>query len=162
MESIFSISQRYNALLSLVEDESVPQEEVNNALAQVQDDVVSKAGNIIMYMHSLDGYESNVDAEIKRLNNVKKMIRSRKNRVVKATVSALNSMNQKSLMTGHGELKLKKNPPAVIVDDLTKIPTAFQRQKIQVDVDKTKIKQAIKAGEQVPGVHLEQGTSLSY
>jgi hypothetical protein len=65
-------------------------------------------------------------------------------------------------MTGWGEMKLKKNPPSVVIDDLTQIPTQYQRQKIQVDIDKVAIKAAIKAGEEVPGAHLEQGTSLSY
>jgi hypothetical protein len=87
---------------------------------------------------------------------------NRKKRVERAYVFALNYMNIKSILTGWGEMKVKKNPPSVVIDDLTQIPTQYQRQKIQVDIDKVAIKAAIKAGEEVPGAHLEQGTSLSY
>jgi hypothetical protein len=71
-------------------------------------------------------------------------------------------MGMKSLMTGAGELKLKKNPPALVIDDQAKIPSKYEKQKIEISLDKVAIKAAIKAGEEVPGVHLEQGTSLSY
>jgi hypothetical protein len=71
-------------------------------------------------------------------------------------------MGDKEVITRYGVMKVRKNPPAVIVDDLTKIPTRYMRQKIQVDVDKVAIKSAIDAGEKVDGAHIEQGEKLVY
>ena len=77
-------------------------------------------------------------------------------------MSAMDNMGMKSIMTGVGELKVKKNPPAVIIDDGAQIPAKYQREKIAIEPDKKAIATAIKAGEEVPGAHMEQAVSLSY
>jgi hypothetical protein len=59
-------------------------------------------------------------------------------------------------------MKVRKNPPSVVVDDVTKIDSKYTRQKIQIDVDKIAIKKAIQAGENVPGCRLEQTEKLVY
>lgn len=162
MENIFSVSERYNNVMRLFEDENVPQDEANEALMEVMDDVVSKGENGIIYLHRVQASIEAAKLEKKKIDSYIKVMENRKKRVEAAYVYALNNMKMKSIMTGRGELKLKKNPPAVIVDDVTQIDPKYTRQKIQVDIDKTAIKAAIKAGEEVPGAHLEQGTSLSY
>lgn len=162
MENIFSVSERYNNVMRLFEDESVPQEDANEALMEVMDDVVSKGENGIIYLHRVQANIEAAKLEKKKIDNYIKAMENRKKRVEAAYVYALNNMKMKSIMTGRGELKLKKKPPAVIVDDVTQIDPKYTRQKVQIDIDKTAIKAAIKAGEEVPGAHLEQGTSLSY
>lgn len=162
MENIFAVSERYNNVMRLFEDENVPQEEANEALMEVMDDVVSKGENGIIYLHKLQNTIEAAKMEKKKIDSFIKSLESRKRRVENAYLYALDNMKMKSIMTGRGELKVKKNPPAVVVDDLTKIPTKFQSQKIQVDIDKVAIKAAIKAGENVEGCHLEQAVSLSY
>jgi hypothetical protein len=59
-------------------------------------------------------------------------------------------------------MKVKKNPPSVVIDDLSKVPTKFQHQKIEVTLDKVAIKNAIQAGEKVDGCHIEQSEKLVY
>lgn len=55
-------------------------------------------------------------------------------------------------------IQVKKNPPAVVIDDEAAIPEAF---KVQPEPppprpDKAKIRDALKAGEEVPGARLVQ------
>jgi hypothetical protein len=59
-------------------------------------------------------------------------------------------------------MKVRKNPPSVVVDDVTKIDSKYTRQKIQIDIDKIAIKKAIQAGENVAGARLEQTEKLVY
>ncbi len=162
MENIFAVSERYNNVMQLFEDENVPQDEANEALMEVIDDVVSKGENGIIYLHRLQTTIEAAKLEKKKIDSYIKAMENRKKRVETAYVYALNNMHMKSIMTGRGELKLKKNPPAVIVDDVTQIDPKYTRQKVQIDVDKVAIKKAIKEGEQVAGAHLEQAVSLSY
>jgi hypothetical protein len=162
MESLYSISERYNNLIALLDDETVSDDDVAAALAEVRDDVTTKGENIIAYLQKLDDIEEQAKRRKKEIDAYIKGIANRKKRLEKACIFALDNMKIKSIMTSKGELKTKKNPPAVIIDDLTQIPTQYQRQKIQVDIDKVAIKAAIKAGEEVPGAHLEQSVSLSY
>lgn len=162
MESLYSISQRYNAVMALADDDSIPQDEVNNALLTLEDELQEKGENCIKYLDSVQDKIDAAKANKKKLDAYIKALESRKKRVEKACIYALDTLQVKSIMTGWGEMKVKKNPPSVVIDDLTQIPTQYQRQKIQVDIDKVAIKAAIKAGGEVPGAHLEQRTSLSY
>ena len=162
MDSIIKISQRYNAVMALADDDSIPQDDVNNALLTLEDELQEKGENCIKYLDSVQDKIDAAKANKKKLDAYIKTLENRKKRVEKACIYALDTLQVKSIMTGWGEMKIKKNPPSVIIDDLTQIPTQYQRQKIQVDIDKVAIKAAIKAGEEVPGAHLEQGTSLSY
>lgn len=162
MESLYQISERYNNIVALLDDETMSEDDVAAALVEVMDDVTTKGENILSYLQKLDDIEEQAKRRKKEIDAYIKGIANRKKRLEKACIFALDNMQVKSIMTSKGELKTKKNPPAVIIDDVTKIPTQYQRQKIQVDIDKVAIKAAIKAGEEVPGAHLEQGTSLSY
>ena len=162
MDSMRGITQRYTAVMALADDDSIPQDEINNALLTLEDELQEKGENCIKYLGSIQDNIDIAKANKKKLDEYIKTLESRKKRIEQACIYALDTLQVKSIMTGWGELKIKKNPPAVIIDDVTQIPTQYQRQKIQVDVDKTAIKAAIKAGEEVPGAHLEQGTSLKY
>ncbi len=162
METMNEIAERYNAITALADDETVPQDAVNEALIKVMEDVKTKGENGIRYLNDVQEAIDKAKENKKKLDSFIKAMENRKKRVERAYIFALNYMNIKSILTGWGEMKIKKNPPAVVIDDVAKIPTHYQRQKIQVDIDKVAIKAAIKAGEEVPGAHIEQGTSLSY
>lgn len=57
-------------------------------------------------------------------------------------------------------IKIKQNPPKVILDDASAIPEAFKREEIVVHIDKNGIKQALLSGQAIRGAHLEQETRL--
>jgi hypothetical protein len=162
MDTMMGITQRYNAVMALADDDSIPQEEVNNALLTLEDELQEKGENCIKYLGSIQDNIDIAKANKKKLDEYIKTLESRKKRIEQACIYALDTLQVKSIMTGWGEMKVKKNPPAVIIDDVTQIPTQYQRQKIQVDIDKSAIKQAIKDGQQVPGAHVEQTARLAY
>lgn len=162
MESMFSLSERYTALEELLDDETIPQEEVNHALMEVMDDVKSKGENGINYLRLIDSNIQSAQDNKKRIDAYIKHLENRKKRVLNAYMSAMDNMGMKSIMTGVGELKVKKNPPAVIIEDGAKIPAQYTNQKITITPDKAKIKAALNAGETIDGCRLEQAVSLSY
>ncbi len=58
-------------------------------------------------------------------------------------------------------LSIQNNPPAVEVFNESLIPEAFKEQVITVKISKGKIKEALKAGQEVPGAVLTQGSRLA-
>ena len=62
----------------------------------------------------------------------------------------------------HFQLAIKKNPPSVDVFEPSIVPAEFMRQPDPppLQIDKTAIKDALKAGAEVPGAVLVQGTRL--
>jgi hypothetical protein len=111
-----------------------------------------------MLKHGIEDME----AEEKRIATMRKSLESRAKNLESAFAYVLNNMGDKEVITRYGVMKVRKNPPAVVVDDLSKVPTKFQHQKIEVTLDKVAIKNAIKAGEEVAGCHIEQSEKLVY
>jgi hypothetical protein len=162
MDSMRGITNRYTAVMALADDDSVPQEDINNALLTLEDELQEKGENCIKYLGSIQDNIDIAKANKKKLDEYIKTLESRKKRIEQACIYALDTLQVKSIMTGWGEMKIKKNPPSVVIDDLTAIPSEYISTKIDLVPDKTAIKKAIKAGEEVPGAHIEQGTALKY
>jgi len=162
MESLYQISERYNNIVALLDDETTSDDDVAAALAEVIDDVTTKGENIIAYLQKLDDIEEQAKRRKKEIDAYLKGIANRKKRLEKACIFALDNMKIKSIMTSRGELKTKKNPPSVVIDDVHALPREYVSTEIDLVPNKVAIKNAIKAGEEVPGAHLEQATSLSY
>jgi hypothetical protein len=101
-------------------------------------------------------------AEEKRISTQRKMLEKGNKSLEEAFAYVLKNMGDKEVITKYGVMKVRKNPPSVVIDDLSKVPTKFQHQKIEVTLDKVAIKNAIKAGEEVAGCHIEQSEKLVY
>lgn len=164
MPTLYKLTENYNNILALVGDESIPDYEIADALKVLDADIETKCSNGIGLLQQIKAYESAVDAEIKRLQSVKKMFAGRVKTIEKIYVDGLTAIDkaETGIMTERGLMKVKKNPPAVIIDDVAKIPTQYMRQKVEIAPDKAAIKAALKSGEIIEGAHIEQGVSLSY
>jgi hypothetical protein len=57
-------------------------------------------------------------------------------------------------------LRIQRNPPSVIIEDESAIPPCYKREELKITVLKTDIRNAMKTGANIPGVHLEQTTRL--
>jgi hypothetical protein len=161
-ESMGAIAERYDAVMALAGEPDVSQDDINAALVAVVDDVKTKAENGINWLNSIDENIAGAKERRKKYDAYIKSLENRKKRMLTAYMYAMEKMGMKSIMTGAGELKLKKNPPALVIDDISKIPSKFEKSKIEISLDKVAIKAAIKAGETIEGCHLEQAISLSY
>jgi hypothetical protein len=159
---MYEIGTRYNNLLELLEDESIPQETVNAALQQVSADVANKCESGIAYMQMLESTIAGAKAEKKRLDAYIKRLEARQERIQQAYINFLHMLDKKAVMTKAGEMKVKKSPAALVIDDATKIPGEYERTTITTTYDKMAIKQAMKEGREIEGCHLEQRERLSY
>jgi hypothetical protein len=137
-------------------------EQLKEALVALEESKVEKCGNAICYLNMLKHGIEDMKAEEKRINTMRKALESRAKNLESAFAYVLKNMGDKEVITKYGVMKVRKNPPSVVVDDLSKVPTKFQHQKIEVTLDKVAIKNAIKAGEKVNGCHIEQSEKLVY
>ena len=62
----------------------------------------------------------------------------------------------------HFALKIKKNPPSVVIDSPDMIPAEFMKAPPPPppSIDKVAIKEALKSGTEVPGARLNQELRL--
>lgn len=162
MKSMYSMTHEFQILTEMLEDETAPQDEIGKALIALQSDIVTKAENGMAYMAKLEEVIAGAKAEKKRIDAFIKAMENRKKRIEGAYIYALKTLGTDAILTNKGEMKVRKNPPSVVIDDVAKIPTEFQKQKIDVTIDKVALKKAIQNGEKVDGAHIEQSEKLVY
>lgn len=160
--SIYDINKAFQSIVDMVADGELTQEDFQQALAELEQSKVEKCGNAICYLNMLKHGIEDMKAEEKRIATMRKALESRAKNLENAFAYVLKNMGDKEVITKYGVMKVRKNPPSVVIDDLSKVPTKFQHQKIEVTLDKVAIKNAIKSGEEVAGCHIEQGEKLVY
>jgi hypothetical protein len=159
---IYKIGSAFENVVNMHANGDLTDEQLKDALVALEESKVEKCGNAICYLNMLKHGIEDMKAEEKRINTMRKALESRAKNLESAFAYVLKNMGDKEVITRYGVMKVRKNPPSVVIDDLSKVPTKFQHQKIEVTIDKTAIKKAINAGEKVDGAHIEQGEKLVY
>ena len=68
MKSMYSMTQEFQILTEMLEDETAPQDEIGKALIALQSDIVTKAENGMAYMSKLEEVIVGAKAEKKRID----------------------------------------------------------------------------------------------
>ena len=160
--SIYDINKAFQSIADMVADGELSQDDFQQALMELEQSKVEKCGNAICYLNMLKHGIEDMKAEEKRINTMRKALENRAKNLENAFAYVLKNMGDKEVITKYGVMKVRKNPPAVVIDDIAKIDSKYTRQKIQIDVDKVAIKKAIQNGEKVDGAHIEQSEKLVY
>ena len=155
---LYDISERIEALQAVLDEqdnESIATD-VKNAIAAIyESDVPAAVADGIAY---IKGQESQIDAigaEIKRLQELKKARENRLARVRQGYTDFLIAVNKTKMETPRGTMTVAAATYSTVIDNIDELPDEYKRTTIKVDPDKTKIKEAISAGVNVTGAHLE-------
>ncbi|MBD8998764.1 MAG: siphovirus Gp157 family protein [Lactobacillus ruminis] len=91
--------------------------------------------------------------KIKELQLAKKSAENTVNRLQGYMTSAMDDAGLKELQTENHVLKPRNYKASVVIDNTHAIPDQYMVSKLTIMPDKTAIYKALKAGEEVPGVH---------
>ena len=146
-------------LKALFEEEEISQEDFEVMQEDVTALVKDKGVSLIHVDRKFEFAIANVDAEIKRLEEIKKKAAERQAKFHTMVKNGLQALDMKKIETDFGTIALRKSE-AVSIDNEAEIPIEYMNEKIipekiTVKPDKTAIKKAIKAGKAVPGATLE-------
>ena len=159
---IYKVGSAFESVVNMHANGDLTDEQLKEALVALEETKVEKCGNAICYLNMLKHGIEDMKDEEKRIATMRKALESRAKNLESAFAYVLKNMGDKEVITKYGVMKIRKNPPSVVIDDLSKVPTKFQHQKIEVTLDKVAIKNALKAGEKVAGCHIEQSEKLVY
>lgn len=160
--TIHNIGKEFYSLIEKYENGEISQEQFAESLMKVEENKIEKCGNAICYLNMLKHNIENMKAEEKRINTMRKSLESRTKNIEETFTYFLSKMGDKEVITRYGIMKIRKTPPSVVIDDMAKIPMQYQKQKIEVTIDKAAIKKAIQNGEKIDGAHIEHGEKLVY
>jgi hypothetical protein len=165
-ESIYGIASRYANLLSLLSDDSINNEEfsttIQEAIQATEGELEAKCANGIGFLRFLDDKIAAVEAQEKRIKDYKAFLKGRQDVVKNAFMNGLKLAEKQEIITDNGVMKIRKNPPKVVIHCADAIPEEYLRKTITFTPDKVFLKEALQKGKKIPGVRLEQGENLKY
>jgi hypothetical protein len=157
---LYELSADYLAALEgLAEIDDLPPEAIADTLEGIVGAWEDKALNVARYVRTLEAEAGAIDEAKKRMDARAKAAAGLAAKL-KAYLKA--ELEKTGLKPKAPDLavRLQNNPPAVVLDDETKIPAAYRHTETVTTILKAEISAAIKAGTAVPGARLEQSKRL--
>lgn len=154
---LYEISERYQSLARLLENEENMTEEAEGlivkALAEVEDEFADKARNIARFIQNLKAEEDAIIVEIDRLEKKQMAVRNKRKRLKEYVEREMLLSGIDKITDPVLPLALRKAPPSVEVEPGAVIPEKYLIQQ-EPKVDKRGLLEALKAGEEIAGVRL--------
>lgn len=156
--SLFDIQKEYLELMEMIEENEGVLDEVDEAaLAISHKEFAVKAENYIAVI-------KHCESELTKAKDAEAQIavfKKRKQTVIDKLKENLENAVKLFGPTEAGFFKLSlRKSESVVVENQAIIPSAYLNNKVVTTVDKTKIKKAIKEGEDVPGAYISENKNL--
>lgn len=156
MASLYDLTTDFTKLMDSEDDD------ITTALVEiVAGEIEAKTENICKFIKLLDGTAEQFKAEEERIRAARKALENKADRAREYMKGALLEAGIDKVSAGTFKVSVGLSGGSVAIDDLASIPPRFLTViPEQYQPDKTAIKAAIKAGEEVPGAHIEAGYQL--
>lgn len=158
--NLFQIEQQYIELADkLIELEGELTPEIEQALNITLAEFETKS---IAYGHvirKLDAECDIIDAEIKRLQSIKRSRESALERLKMRIKDAMELFGMDKVQTPTLKLSFRKSE-SVEVEDVNALPSMYKTIKVTESPDKQLIKESLKLGKEIPGARLVTNNNL--
>lgn len=154
---LYEIAAQYRELETLEASEDLPAEVILQTLDALDGDLREKSVNVALFCENLRATATEIIARANAMEERAKRLKARADSLQAYLQMHMSACGITKIECPYFTLQLKKNPPSVVVDSLGAIPQKFWRQPEAPppQLDKKAIAAAIKAGEEVPGAHVE-------
>ena len=162
MATLYELADAYQVLLEMAEDPETDPEFLADTLEGLEGEIEDKCDGCAVVMKELEGRAEMISKEIKRLEAWKKACEGNRDRIKARIQNVMEMSGKEKFETGRFKFRIQNNPETVVLDvpGWKEVPKDFLRYK-DPDVDKAKLKAAIKAGTVPDGIaHLEQTRGL--
>ena len=161
MGKLYEIAERYKNLEDLLDSDNAGDAEtvIKLALDDVQEEFDIKAENIAKMIRAKEVDVNGIDEEIKRLQNRKKTDQNKILYLKQYLFEHMKLLKKDKIKGKLFTLSIKKTPPKVAIEEEEIIPKEYWRPQPDI-LDKKSILDALKNNMEIPGVKLEQGTTL--
>jgi hypothetical protein len=164
--NLFQLTEQYRSLLALADSETdIPPEVLNDTLEGLGGELQLKANNIARFIANQDAYATAIEEASAAMTIRAKRLRARMDHLRTYLLNNLQASGITKIDTPELVVSVKKNPASVVIDDEKVIPPEFMVTPPPAPPplprpDKGAIRDAIKAGTDVPGCRLVQGARL--
>lgn len=162
MTSLYVLAHDYRSAADLLADLDLDDQTVTDTLEGMSGDLEVKATATGMMVRNLQSLAASIKEAEAQMAARRKAVEARAASVQAYLLQNMQHAGISKIESPHFTLSIKSNPAAVVINEPGLIPVEFMRQPEPPPPapDKTAIKDAIKAGREVPGAHLAQGVRL--
>lgn len=162
MTALYVLAQDYRAAAEKLADLELDEQTIADTLEGLSGDLEVKAVNTAMVARNMQGLAAQIKEAEQAMAARRKALEGRAERLTAYLLANMQHAGISKIESPHFCLSIKSNPAAVVINEPGLIPAEFMRQPEPPppSPDKTAIKEAIKAGKEVPGAHLAQGVRL--
>ena len=158
MASLYEIAGMYRSILDIEPENVEEYSAMMAALDEVQAELTEKADNIARYIRNLTAEAEALKAEEAALYKKRKAAENKAERLKAYLAAQMTLCGLKELKAGLFKLRFQPTAPAISIIDALAVPEKFHR--VKVEIDKLAIRDALKNGEEVPGIKIERGEAL--
>lgn len=150
----------YDAILATADEETGEADlSLVTALAERQEEWDKKAVSVACVFRALGEDSDRIGREIERLTAMKKRLDRERERVKEGLDAACRALGVESVKGMYANISYRASEQTVIDDELS-LPEEYLTVKKTYTPNKTAIKEAIKAGKEVPGAHIERKKNI--
>lgn len=162
MTALYVIAQEYRAAADQLAELDLDAQTIADTLESLSGDLETKAVNVAMFARNLEASARSIKDAEQAMAERRKAIEKKAEHLRAYLLNCMQATQISKIECPYFTLTIKKNPPAVVIEDEAQIPAAFMRQPDPPPpaVDKKAIGEALKAGHEVPGARLSAGVRL--
>jgi len=158
MASLYEIAGMYRSILDMEPESDEEYSAMMSALDEVQVELMEKADHIVRYIRNLTAEADALKAEEAALYKKRKLAENKAERLKAYLAAQMTLCGLKELKAGLFKLKFQPTPPAISIINEAAIPEQYR--KVKIEIDKLAIRDALKNGEDVPGIEVQRGEAL--
>jgi hypothetical protein len=158
---LYELTAQYRALEQLESSDDLPPEVIRDTLEGLEGQLQEKATNVALFIRNLESTADAIDEAADTMRERGARLRKRAQSLQDYLLFHMIGAGITKVESPYFELIVKKNPPTVVIDSESLIPAEYMTQPEPLPPppprpDKKAIAAAFKAGEEVPGCHVEQ------
>ena len=163
--ALYTLASEYRALAQLLAERDFDAETIADTIEStgLPDQIAEKAQGCEMVARVMEADLPAIDAEIRRLQDLKKARKARAEALRKYLLDNMLASGINRIDAPLFSISVAKNPPGVDIFDERQLPADYLTDPVPPapQPDKKLITQAIKDGADVPGARLTQGFRLN-
>jgi hypothetical protein len=160
--TLYELAHDYRAAADKLADLELDDQTITDTLESLSGDLEVKATNTAMFIRNIEASAAAIKEAESHMAARRKALENRAARIKDYLLANMMVAGVQKIECPYFKLAVRENPPAVEVYEPGLIPAEFMRQPEPPPpaVDKTAIKEALKAGQEVPGCKLSRGVRL--
>lgn len=162
MANIYELTADMMKILSMMDDPELNQQTLKDTMEGIEGAYEDKFDGYAAVIRQLTGYINELEEEKNRIEARKSSFENNVKKMKKIMLESMNATGKTKFKTAKNSFWTQKNKASVVIDakSVWDIPEDFRRYK-DPEPDKTKIGEAIAAGQDFTGIaHIEQTESV--